>query len=128
MSTSGTSVTRWSRAFGLIDRMSAGEQENHMASVIESVPNVLYTARTHTTGGRERGVARSDDGRAAIDAEVDRGGVLVSEGVASHTCGHGQRERIGRYVCMIDAAWCRIDHRFYRLMTSHLTEGSTADE
>ena len=31
---------------------------------------VLYTAKTHTTGGRENGAARSSDGRLAINLSV----------------------------------------------------------
>jgi Ohr subfamily peroxiredoxin len=37
-----------------------------MNTSIESPTKVLYTARTHTTGGRERGIARSSDGRLEI--------------------------------------------------------------
>ena len=32
----------------------------------EKVVNVLYTARTHTSGGRRGGVANSDDGRLGV--------------------------------------------------------------
>jgi lipoyl-dependent peroxiredoxin len=34
-----------------------------MTAVAEKPAKVLYTAKTHTTGGRERGVAKSSDGR-----------------------------------------------------------------
>jgi len=34
-----------------------------MNTTIEKSSRVLYTAKTNTTGGRERGVARSSDGR-----------------------------------------------------------------
>jgi organic hydroperoxide reductase OsmC/OhrA len=61
--------------------VSAGEQDRGPAA---NPGKVLYTARTHTTGGRENGVSRSSGGRLearrmkialpadlAIDAEVD---------------------------------------------------------
>ncbi|HEU4381676.1 MAG TPA: organic hydroperoxide resistance protein [Hyphomicrobiaceae bacterium] len=34
-----------------------------MTAVAEKPAKVLYTAKTHTTGGREKGVAKSSDGR-----------------------------------------------------------------
>lgn len=37
-----------------------------MNATIEKSSRVLYTAKTHTTGGRDRGVARSSDGRLDI--------------------------------------------------------------
>jgi Ohr subfamily peroxiredoxin len=37
-----------------------------MNATLEKSSHVLYTARTHTTGGRDRGVARSSDGRLDI--------------------------------------------------------------
>jgi osmotically inducible protein OsmC len=37
-----------------------------MSAVSEKPAKVLYTAKTHTTGGREKGVARSSDGRLEI--------------------------------------------------------------
>lgn len=41
-----------------------------MSSVLEAPSKVLYTARTHTTGGRERGHARSDDGHLEVRLTV----------------------------------------------------------
>ena len=39
-------------------------QETHaLAGSTEKVMKVLYTAKTHTSGGRRGGVSRSDDGR-----------------------------------------------------------------
>lgn len=37
---------------------------------------VLYTAKTHTTGGRENGVARSSDGRLNIRLAIPGSGNL----------------------------------------------------
>ena len=37
-----------------------------MSAVIEKPAKVVYTAKTHTTGGREKGAARSSDGRLDI--------------------------------------------------------------
>jgi len=37
-----------------------------MEAVKEATKRVLYTAKVHTTGGRARGVARSDDGHLEI--------------------------------------------------------------
>jgi osmotically inducible protein OsmC len=44
-----------------------------VAGSTEKVMNVLYTAKTHTSGGRRGGVARSDDGR--LDVEFSAPGV-----------------------------------------------------
>jgi lipoyl-dependent peroxiredoxin len=38
-----------------------------MTAVAEKPAKVLYTAKTHTTGGREKGVARSSDGRLEVN-------------------------------------------------------------
>src|SRR5580692_9556977 len=49
-------------------------QETHaVAGSTEKVMNVLYTAKTHTSGGRRGGVSRSDDGR--LDVEFSAPGV-----------------------------------------------------
>ena len=37
-----------------------------MAAAVEKPAKVLYTAKTHTTGGREKGLARSSDGRLEV--------------------------------------------------------------
>jgi osmotically inducible protein OsmC len=37
-----------------------------MTALAEKSAKVLYTAKTHTTGGREKGVARSSDGRLEV--------------------------------------------------------------
>jgi osmotically inducible protein OsmC len=37
-----------------------------MTAVAEKPAKVLYTAKTHTTGGREKGVAKSSDGRLEV--------------------------------------------------------------
>ena len=37
-----------------------------MSAVIETPAKVVYTAKTHTTGGRAKGVARSSDGRLEV--------------------------------------------------------------
>src|SRR5262245_35519827 len=37
-----------------------------MSTLTEKPARLLYTAKTHTTGGREKGVARSSDGRLDI--------------------------------------------------------------
>jgi lipoyl-dependent peroxiredoxin len=37
-----------------------------MANTMTQAGKVMYTAKTHTTGGRENGVARSSDGRLEI--------------------------------------------------------------
>lgn len=38
-------------------------EKTNMNTTIEKSSRVLYTGKTHTTGGRERGSARSSDGR-----------------------------------------------------------------
>src|SRR5262245_54679829 len=43
-----------------------------MSAVIEQ-SKVLYTAKTHTTGGREKGAARSSDGRLGVKLSVPGG-------------------------------------------------------
>jgi len=37
-----------------------------MSAVVEKPARVVYTAKTHTTGGREKGIARSSDGRLEV--------------------------------------------------------------
>jgi lipoyl-dependent peroxiredoxin len=37
-----------------------------MTALAEKSAKVLYTAKTHTTGGRDKGVARSSDGRLEV--------------------------------------------------------------
>src|ERR1700754_1622421 len=37
-----------------------------METLTQSTSKVLYTAKTHTTGGREHGVSKSSDGRLDI--------------------------------------------------------------
>ena len=44
-----------------------------MSAVIEKPAKVLYTAKTHTTGGRAIGVARSSDGRLEVKLSVPGG-------------------------------------------------------
>src|SRR5262245_25714390 len=41
-----------------------------MSAVIEKPAKVVYTAKTHTTGGREKGAARSSDGRLEVKLSV----------------------------------------------------------
>ena len=41
-----------------------------MPAVIEKPAKVVYTAKTHTTGGRAKGVARSSDGRLEVNLSV----------------------------------------------------------
>jgi osmotically inducible protein OsmC len=45
---------------------SSNPENKTMNTTIEQPARVLYTARTHTTGARERGIARSSDGRLDI--------------------------------------------------------------
>ena len=40
------------------------------ATMTQVEKKVLYTAKVHTTGGRERGVSRSDDGRLDIEHSI----------------------------------------------------------
>src|SRR5262245_65752298 len=44
-----------------------------MSATIEKPAKVLYTAKTHTTGGRTKGVARSSDGRLEVKLSVPGG-------------------------------------------------------
>ena len=37
-----------------------------MSAMVEKPAKVVYTAKTHTTGGREKGIARSSDGRLEV--------------------------------------------------------------
>ena len=37
-----------------------------MSATVEKPAKVVYTAKTHTTGGREKGIARSSDGRLEV--------------------------------------------------------------
>ena len=49
-------------------------QETHaLAGSTEKVMKVLYTAKTHTSGGRRGGVSRSDDGR--LDVKFSAPGI-----------------------------------------------------
>ena len=49
-------------------------QESHaLAASTEKVMKVLYTAKTHTSGGRRGGTSRSDDGR--LDVKFSAPGV-----------------------------------------------------
>lgn len=41
-----------------------------MSATIDKPAKLLYTAKTHTTGGREKGVARSSDGRLEVRLSV----------------------------------------------------------
>lgn len=41
-----------------------------MSAVIEKPAKVVYTAKTRTTGGREKGVARSSDGRLEVRLSI----------------------------------------------------------
>ena len=41
-----------------------------MPAVIDKPAKVVYTAKTHTTGGRAKGVARSSDGRLEVNLSV----------------------------------------------------------
>ncbi len=43
--------------------MSPSQNTGAVAGLTEEVVKVLYTAKTHTSGGRRGGVSRSDDGR-----------------------------------------------------------------
>jgi lipoyl-dependent peroxiredoxin len=43
-------------------------------SSLAHLEKVLYTAKAHTTGGRDNGVSRSDDGR--LDVKLSRPGAL----------------------------------------------------
>src|SRR5262249_55210990 len=45
-------------------------KEATMSAVIEKPAKVIYTAKTHTTGGREKGAARSSDGRPEVRLSV----------------------------------------------------------
>jgi hypothetical protein len=44
-------------------RMNIDQKINSIADSNQEVTKVLYTAKTHTSGGRRGGVSRSDDGR-----------------------------------------------------------------
>jgi len=41
-----------------------------MSAVIEKPAKVVYTAKTRTTGGREKGIARSSDGRLEVRLSI----------------------------------------------------------
>jgi Ohr subfamily peroxiredoxin len=43
--------------------LSVAEQETTAKSAMTQTGKVVYTAKTHTTGGRENGASRSSDGR-----------------------------------------------------------------
>ena len=47
---------------------------------------LLYTAKTHTTGGREKGAARSSDGRRDVRLSMPGGPGTGTAGTLSPTC------------------------------------------
>jgi Ohr subfamily peroxiredoxin len=53
-------------------RMTAHHQTNAVAGSTGEVMKALYTAKTHTSGGRRGGVARSDDGRLDVKFSAPR--------------------------------------------------------
>lgn len=46
----------------------------HQATIVQDPGKVIYTAKTHTVGGRENGTARSSDGR--LDVKISPPGAV----------------------------------------------------
>jgi Ohr subfamily peroxiredoxin len=53
--------------------MSVPQKTNAVSGSTHEVMKVLYTAKTHTSGGRRGGVSRSDDGRLDVNFSAPGG-------------------------------------------------------
>jgi lipoyl-dependent peroxiredoxin len=53
--------------------MSTCQKTNAVPGSTQEVPQVKYTAKTHTSGGRRGGVSRSDDGRLDVNFSAPGG-------------------------------------------------------
>jgi osmotically inducible protein OsmC len=53
--------------------MSVPQKTNAVSGSTQEVMKVLYTAKTHTSGGRRGGVSRSDDGRLDVNFSAPGG-------------------------------------------------------
>jgi ureidoacrylate peracid hydrolase len=55
-----------------------------MTQEITPIENILYTAKAHTTGGREGGASRTSDGH--LDVKKHGSHKLIVMGLIAHTC------------------------------------------